>query len=135
LGGFVVSNEKNMNNDITPLPPDYNTSEYAHIEILQAGDVDVWLRRRGQLLIEKAKDTARECEAGKLTSIIVVGVSAVMSANPLMWIPMGIGAGGYLWTIFTEFQDTGAIKPIPRRTASRRDSPIIRADRLSTRAR
>ncbi|HEY9596329.1 MAG TPA: ATP-binding protein [Cyanophyceae cyanobacterium] len=102
-----------MNNNLTPLPPDYNTTEYAHIEILESGDVDIWLRRRGQLLIEKAKDTARECEAGKLASIAVVGVSAVLSANPLMWIPLSIGASGYLWTLFTEYQDTGAIKPIP----------------------
>lgn len=102
-----------MNNNHNPLPPDYNTTEYAHIEILESGDVDIWLRRRGQLLIEKARDTARECEAGKLASIAVVGVSAVLSANPLMWIPLSVGAGGYLWTLFTEYQDTGAIKPIP----------------------
>jgi hypothetical protein len=90
-----------MNNNLTSLPPDYNTTEYAHIEILESGDVDIWLRRRGQLLIEKARDTARECEAGKLASIAVVGVSAVLSANPLMWIPLSVGAGGYLWTLFT----------------------------------
>jgi hypothetical protein len=112
VGGFVIKGA-NMDNNLTPLPPDYNTTEYAHIEILESGDVDIWLRRRGQLLIEKARDTARECEAGKLASIVVVGISAVMSANPLMWIPLGIGAGGYLWTIFAEFQDTGTIKPIP----------------------
>src|SRR4028118_341411 len=95
------------------LAPDYNSSEFAPLQLLEQGDVDVWVRRRGAILLEKSKETAKECEAGKLASTITVGASVVMSANPLAWIPMVIGAAGYVYTVFQEFQDTGSIRVIP----------------------
>src|SRR4028118_2215292 len=95
------------------LAPDYNSSEFAPLQLLEQGDVDVWVRRRGAILLEKSKETAKECEAGKLASTITVGASVVMSANPLAWIPMVIGAAGYVYTVFQEFQDTGSIRLIP----------------------
>lgn len=93
--------------------PDYNPTEFAPLALLEQGDVDVWVRRRGAILIDKSKETAKDCEAGKLASAITVGASVVMSANPLAWIPMVIGAGGYIYTVFQEFQDTGSIRLIP----------------------
>lgn len=93
--------------------PDYDPTEFAPLALLEQGDVDVWVRRRGAILIEKSKETAKDCEAGKLASAITVGASVVMSANPLAWIPMVIGAGGYIYTVFQEFQDTGSIRLIP----------------------
>jgi hypothetical protein len=36
-----------------------------------------------------------------------------MSANPLAWLPLTIGALGYVYTVFQEFQDTGSIRLIP----------------------
>ena len=102
---------------ITPednlLAPDYDPLEFAPLQLLEQGDVDVWVRRRGAILLEKSKETAKECEAGKLASAITVGVSVVMSANPLAWIPMVVGAAGYVYTVFQEFQDTGSIRLIP----------------------
>jgi len=100
------------NNDIT-IAPDYDPTEFAPLALLEQGDVDVWVRRRGAKLIDKSKETAKDCEAGKLASAITVGASFVMSANPLAWIPMVIGAGGYIYTVFQEFQDTGSIRLIP----------------------
>lgn len=100
------------NNDIT-IAPDYDPTEFASLALLEQGDVDVWMRRRGAILIEKSKETAKDCEAGKLASAITVGASVVMSANPLAWIPMVIGVGGYIYTVFQEFQDTGSIRLIP----------------------
>src|SRR4028118_879475 len=95
------------------LAPDYNSSEFAPLQLLEQGDVDVWVRRRGAILLEKSKETGRECEAGKLASAITVGATLVMSANPLAWIPMVVGAAGYVYTVFQEFQDTGSIRLIP----------------------
>jgi hypothetical protein len=104
-------------NHITPenrlLAPDYDPSEFAPLQLLEQGDVDVWVRRRGAILLSKSKEIAKECEAGKLASAITVGASVVMSANPLAWVPMVIGAAGYICTIFQEFQDTGSIRLIP----------------------
>jgi hypothetical protein len=100
------------NNDIT-IAPDYDPTEFAPLALLEQGDVDVWVRRRGAKLIEKSKETAKDCEAGKLASAITVVASVVMSANPLAWIPMVIGAGGYIYTIFQECQDVGSIRLIP----------------------
>ncbi len=103
--------------DITPQDnleaPDYDPTEFAPLQLLERGDVDVWVRRRGAILLEKSKETAKECEAGKLASAITVGASVVMSANPLAWVPMVIGAAGYVYTVFQEFQDTGSIRLIP----------------------
>jgi hypothetical protein len=93
--------------------PDYDPSEFAPLQLLEQGDVDVWVRRRGAILLEKSKETAKDCEAGKLASAITVGASVVMSANPLAWVPMVIGAVGYVYTVFQEFQDTGSIRLIP----------------------
>ncbi len=95
------------------LPPDYDPSEFAPLQLLEQGDVDVWVRRRGAILLEKSKETAKECEAGKLASVITVGATVVLSANPLAWIPMVVGAAGYVYTVFQEFQDTGSIRLIP----------------------
>lgn len=95
------------------LPIDYNDREYAPIELLLHGDVDIWLRRRDALLKEKSKHTGFEAEASKLLSA-GVGVGALLaSANPLAWLPMAIAAGGYLYTVFREYQDTGSIRPLP----------------------
>jgi len=99
--------------DNLAIAPDYDPTEFAPLSLLEQGDVDVWVRRRGAFLLEKSKETALECEAGKLASAIALGASVVMSANPLAWIPMVIGAGGYIYTVFQEFQDTGSIRLIP----------------------
>ena len=95
------------------LPIAYSRHEYAPLQMLESGDVDVWLNEREDILIKKAKETALECEAGKLASLALAGVAMAMSANPLMWIPGLVGCAGYLYTIFQERQDTGSIKPIP----------------------
>lgn len=100
------------NNNIT-IAPDYDPTEFAPLALLEQGDVDVWVRRRGAILIEKSKETAKDCEAGKLASAITVGASVVMSSNPLAWLPLTIGALGYAYTVFQEFQDTGSIRLIP----------------------
>lgn len=104
-----------MTNDttITQVPPDFDQEEFAPLQLLEQGDVDVWVRRRGALLLDKSREIARECEAGKLSCAIAVGASVVMSANPLFWIPMVVGAAGYVYTVFQEFQDTGSIRLIP----------------------
>jgi hypothetical protein len=101
-----------MNYDDT-LPPDFNPNEFAPLSLLERGDVDVWVRRRGAILLDKSKDIAKDCEASKLASAITVGASVVMSSNPLAWLPLTIGAIGYVYTIFQEFQDTGSIRLIP----------------------
>jgi hypothetical protein len=95
------------------LAPDFDPSEFAPLVLLEQGDVDVWVRRRGAILIEKSKETAKDCEAGKLASALTVGASVVMSSNPLAWIPLTIGAIGYVYTVFQEFQDIGSIRLIP----------------------
>jgi hypothetical protein len=100
-----------MNNLV--IAPDFDPTEFAPLALLEQGDVDMWVRRRGAFLLEKSKETALECEAGKLASAIALGASVVMSANPLAWIPMVIGASGYVYTVFQEFQDTGSIRLIP----------------------
>jgi hypothetical protein len=101
-----------MNSDLA-LAPDYDPTEFAPLHLLEQGDVDIWVRRRGVFLLDKSRETAKECEAGKLASAITVGASVVMSANPLAWLPLTIGAIGYIYTVFQEFQDTGSIRLIP----------------------
>src|SRR4028118_2234100 len=101
-----------MDNNLA-LAPDFDPSEFAPLVLLEQGDVDVWVRRRGAILIEKSKETAKDCEAGKLASALTVGASVVMSSNPLAWLPLTIGAIGYVYTVFQEFQDTGSIRVIP----------------------
>lgn len=98
--------------DLT-LAPDFNKAEFAPLALLEQGDVDVWVRRRGAILIEKSKETAKDCEASKLASALTIGASLVMSSNPLVWLPLTIGAIGYVYTVFQEFQDTGSIRLIP----------------------
>jgi len=102
---------------ITPennlLAPDYDPTEFAPLSLLEQGDVDMWVRRRGAILINKSKETAKDCEAGKLASALTVGASVVMSSNPLAWLPLTIGAIGYVYTVFQEFQDTGSVRLIP----------------------
>src|ERR687886_1275351 len=95
------------------LPPDFNPNEFAPLTLLERGDVDVWVRRRGAILLDKSKEIAKDCEASKLASAITVGASVVMSSNPLAWLPLTIGAIGYVYTVFQEFQDTGSIRIIP----------------------
>ncbi|HEY9610921.1 hypothetical protein [Allocoleopsis sp.] len=99
--------------DNIAIAPDYDPTEFAPLTLLEQGDVDVWVRRRGAILMEKSKETAKDCEAGKLASAIAVGASVVMSSNPLAWIPLTIGAIGYVYTVFQEFQDTGSMRLIP----------------------
>jgi len=101
-----------MDNNLA-IAPDYDPSEFAPLHLLEQGDVDVWVRRRGVILIEKSRETARDCEASKLATAITIGASVVMSANPLAWLPLTVGAIGYAYTIFQEFQDTGSIRLIP----------------------
>ncbi len=93
--------------------PDYDQFEFPPLPLLEQGDVDVWVRRRGAFLIRKSQETAKDCEAGKLASAATIAASVVMSANPLVWIPFTIGLVGYVHTIFQEFQDTGSIRLIP----------------------
>jgi hypothetical protein len=95
------------------LPPDFNPNEFAPLSLLERGDVDVWVRHRGAILLDKSKEIAKDCEASKLASAITVGASVVMSSNPLAWLPLTIGALGYAYTVFQEFQDTGSIRLIP----------------------
>jgi hypothetical protein len=102
-----ITPENNLN------APDYDPSEFAPLQLLEQGDVDVWVRRRGAILIEKSRETAKDCEASKLASALTVGASVVMSSNPLAWLPLTIGAIGYVYTVFQEFQDTGSIRLIP----------------------
>ena len=106
--GIAMSSDSNL-----VLAPDYDPSEFAPLFLLEQGDVDIWVRRRGVFLLDKSKEVAKECEAGKLASAITVGASVVMSANPLAWLPLTIGAIGYVYTVFQEFQDTGSIRLIP----------------------
>lgn len=95
------------------IAPDYDPTEFAPLTLLEQGDVDVWVRRRGAVLIRKSQETAKDCEAGKLASSVTIAASVVMSSNPLAWIPLTIAAVGYVHTIFQEFQDTGSIRLIP----------------------
>jgi hypothetical protein len=95
------------------LPPDYNTIEYAPIELLERGDTDIWLRRRGDILKTKSKETALECEASKIVTLGAVAGAAIMSANPLAWIGLLIAGSGYVYTLFQERQDLGVIHPVP----------------------
>jgi hypothetical protein len=95
------------------LPPDFNPKEFAPLSLLERGDVDVWVRRRGAILLDKSREIAKDCEASKLASAITIGASVVMSSNPLTWLPLTIGALGYVYTVFQEFQDTGSIRLIP----------------------
>jgi hypothetical protein len=99
--------------DNLAVAPDFDPTEFAPLTLLEQGDVDMWVRRRGAILINKSKETAKDCEAGKLASALTVGASVVMSANPLAWLPLTIGAIGYVYTVFQEFQDTGSIRLIP----------------------
>jgi hypothetical protein len=100
------------NNDLA-IAPDYEPTEFAPLILLEQGDVDVWVRRRGAILIEKSRETAKDCEASKLACALTVGASVVMSSNPLAWLPFTIGAIGYVCTVFQEFQDTGSVRLIP----------------------
>ncbi len=95
------------------LPPDFNPNEFAPLSLLERGDVDVWVRRRGAILLDKSKEIAKDCEASKLASALTIGASVVMSSNPLAWLPLTIGALGYVYTVFQEFQDTGSVRLIP----------------------
>lgn len=99
--------------NLNTLPPDFDPQEFAPLTLLEQGDVDVWVRRRGAILLEKSRDVAKDCEASKLASALTIGASVVMSANPLAWLPLTIGALGYVYTVFQEFQDTGSIRLIP----------------------
>ncbi|MEG3876680.1 DUF87 domain-containing protein [Microcoleus sp. herbarium7] len=101
------------NNNELALAPDFDSTEFAPLALLEQGDVDVWVRRRGAFLLGKSKEIALECEASKLASAIAISASVVMSANPLSWLPLTIGALGYVYTVFQEFQDTGSIRLIP----------------------
>ena len=102
-----------MDNNNIIIAPDFDPTEFAPLSLLEQGDVDVWVRRRGAILLDKSKETAKDCEASKLASALTVGASVIMSSNPLAWLPLTIGAMGYVYTVFQEFQDTGSIRLIP----------------------
>ena len=107
-----MDDEKKASTEIY-LPPDYNTIEYAPIELLERGDTDIWLRRRGDILKTKSKETALECEASKIVTLGAVAGAAIMSANPLAWIGLLIAGSGYVYTLFQERQDLGVVHPVP----------------------
>ncbi len=84
-----------MDNSID-FAPDYDPKEFPPLSLLEKGDVDIWVRRRGACLLDKSKEIAKDCEASKLASAITIGASVVMSSNPLAWLPLTIGALGYV---------------------------------------
>ncbi|HEY9612537.1 hypothetical protein, partial [Allocoleopsis sp.] len=107
-----MSEEEKASTEIY-LPPDYNTIEYAPIELLERGDTDIWLRRRGDILKTKSKETALDCEASKIVTLGAVAGAAIMSAHPLAWIGLLIAGFGYVYTLFQERQDLGVVHPVP----------------------
>jgi hypothetical protein len=107
-----MSEEEQASTEIY-LPPDYNTIEYAPIELLERGDTDIWLRRRGDILKTKSKETALDCEASKIVTLGAVAGAAIMSAHPLAWIGLLIAGFGYVYTLFQERQDLGVVHPVP----------------------
>jgi hypothetical protein len=99
----------------TPLEiaPDFDPTEYDSLTYLERGDIDIWLRRRKIILKDKAKYIQYECEGSKTITLAVIIICSVLSANPLMCIPMSGAVIFYGYTVFPEKIDTGKIKPLP----------------------
>jgi hypothetical protein len=103
-----------MNNQLQlEIAPDFDPTEYDAITYLERGDIDIWLRRRGIILKDKAKYIQYECEGSKTITLAVIVACLVLSANPLMCIPMSGALIFYGYTVFHEKIDTGKFKPVP----------------------
>lgn len=101
-----------MNTQLT-IAPDFDPTEYDSLTYLERGDIDIWLRRRGIILKDKAKYIQYECEGSKTITLAVIVACSVLSANPLMCIPMSGAVILYGYTVFHEKIDTGKFKPFP----------------------
>lgn len=101
-----------MNNQLA-IAPDFDPTEYDSLVYLERGDIDIWLRRRGFILKDKAKYVQYECEGSKTITLAVIVACSVLSANPLMCIPMSGAVILYGYTVFHEKIDTGKFKPFP----------------------
>ncbi|NEP50595.1 MAG: HNH endonuclease [Moorea sp. SIO3C2] len=95
------------------LADDYDLTEFPHPSLLINGDIDVWIRRRAQMLVEKSQKSQVSCEASKSLSTAVIAAGVFMSANPLSIIPIALGGMGYIMTVFAERMDTGQFRLIP----------------------
>jgi dephospho-CoA kinase len=95
------------------IAPDFDPAEYDSLTYLERGDIDIWLRRRGIILKDKAKYIQYECEGSKTITLAVIVACSVLSANPLMCIPMSGAVILYGYTVFHEKIDTGKFKPFP----------------------
>ena len=103
-----------MNNQLQlEIAPDFDPAEYDSLTYLERGDIDIWLRRRGIILKDKAKYIQYECEGSKTITLAVILACSVLSANPLMCIPMSGAVIFYGYTVFHEKIDTGKFKPFP----------------------
>ena len=103
-----------MNNQLQlEIAPDFDPTEYDSLTYLERGDIDIWLRRRGIILKDKAKYIQYECEGSKTITLAVIVACSVLSANPLMCIPMSGAIIFYGYTVFHEKIDTGKFKPFP----------------------
>jgi hypothetical protein len=100
-------------NTLTNIAPDFNPVEYDSLAYLERGDIDIWLRRRGIILKDKAKYIQYECGGSKTITLAVIVACSVLSANPLMCIPLSGAVILYGYTIFHEKIDTGKFKPFP----------------------
>lgn len=96
-----------------PIAPDFDPAEYDSLTYLERGDIDIWLRRRGIILKDKAKYIQYECEGSKTITLAVIVACSVLSANPLMCIPLSGAVILYGYTLFHEKIDTGKFKPFP----------------------
>ena len=67
--------------DNLAVAPDFDPTEFAPLSLLEQGDVDMWVRRRGAILINKSKETAKDCEAGKLVDF-GGSLPAIMQPKP-----------------------------------------------------
>jgi hypothetical protein len=101
-----------MNNPLA-IAPDFDPVEYDSLAYLERGDIDIWLRRRGIILKDKAKYIQYECEGSKTITLAVIVTCSVLSANPLMCLPLSGAIILYGYTLFHEKIDTGKIKPFP----------------------
>jgi len=101
-----------MNNPLA-IAPDFDPAEYDSLVYLERGDIDIWLRRRGIILKDKAKYIQYECEGSKTITLTVIVACSVLSANPLMCVPLSGAIILYGYTIFHEKIDTGKLKPFP----------------------
>lgn len=109
---FAITQSKIMN-ALTNIAPDFDPAEYDSLVYLERGDIDIWLRRRGIILKDKAKYIQYECEGSKTITLAVIATCSVLSANPLMCVPLTGAVILYGYTVFHEKIDTGKFKPFP----------------------